>query len=102
MVETMENREFYLHGKTLYPNGRTDTLWTRQVKAKHAPLPHHLAGLQYTATGYGSAIPTEYMVMFNGRWRRVYCCIYSNSGTLYLKPGRHQGQYEQITVQVYG
>lgn len=41
-------------------------------------------GLSYTASGYGKRIPTEYMVKYNGKWRRVYCRIYSNSGTLYI------------------
>jgi hypothetical protein len=44
------------------------------------------AGKFYTASGYGAKIPTEYMVKVNGenRWRRIYCCIYSNSGILYV------------------
>ena len=42
-------------------------------------------GLMYTATGYGKKIPTEYMVQCGDlRWRRVYCHIFSNSGTLYV------------------
>jgi len=24
------------------------------------------------------------MVKHNGKWRRVYCCIFSNIGTLYI------------------
>lgn len=51
---------------------------------KHKPLPHHVAGLSYTASGYGSRIPTEYMVWLNGKWRRIYCRIYSNIGTLFI------------------
>jgi hypothetical protein len=43
-------------------------------------------GLSYTATGYGNKIPTHLMVRLPGdkRWRRVYCCIYSNMGTNYV------------------
>jgi hypothetical protein len=41
-------------------------------------------GLMYTATGYGSKIPTSYKVKYNNRWYRVYCRIYSNSGTCYI------------------
>lgn len=39
--------------------------------------------------GYGRKIATSYLVRFNGagRWRRVYCCCYSNSGTLYVTNG---------------
>jgi len=44
------------------------------------------AGLSYTATGYGRKIPTATMVKLPGspKWRRMYCCIYSNSGTCYV------------------
>jgi hypothetical protein len=43
-------------------------------------------GLSYTASGYGRKIPTPKMVKLPGsnRWRRVYCCIYSNAGTCYV------------------
>lgn len=41
-------------------------------------------GLSFTATGYGAKIPTSYMVKHENRWKRVYCCIYSNSGTCYI------------------
>jgi len=57
---------------------------TVMVEHKEKPLRHHLAGLQYTATGYGSKIPTVYMVGFNGRWYRVYVAIFSNAGTSYV------------------
>lgn len=41
-------------------------------------------GLSFTGTGYGARIPTEYMMQWEGRWRRVYCRIYSNTNTLYI------------------
>jgi len=41
--------------------------------------------LSYTRSGYGRRIPTSYKIKVNNRWLRVYCCIYSNSGTLYVK-----------------
>lgn len=49
-------------------------------------LPWQKQGLTYTASGYGRRIPTRYMIQLPGslRWRRVYCCIYSNSGTCYV------------------
>ena len=34
--------------------------------------------------GYGGKIPTKYMVFIDNKWRRVYCRIYSNIGTLYV------------------
>lgn len=52
------------------------------VKVK--PLWWQEKGLSYTASGYGAKIPTQYMVFGGGRWRRVYCAIYSNVGTLYI------------------
>ena len=43
-------------------------------------------GLSYTASGYGRKIPTHRMVKLpnDRRWRRVYCCIFSNIGTCYV------------------
>ena len=43
-------------------------------------------GLSYTRTGYGRKIPTQHMVKLpdSPRWRRVYCCIFSNIGTCYV------------------
>lgn len=38
-----------------------------------------------TASGYGRAIPTGYMVFYARKWRRVYCAIFSNNGTLYIR-----------------
>ena len=48
------------------------------------PLLWQLQGLSYTASGYGSRIPTRYMVRYNGKLRRVYCAIFSNAGTCYI------------------
>lgn len=42
-------------------------------------------GLMYTTTGYGKKIPTQYMVRHRGRNKRVYNCIFSNSGLLYIR-----------------
>lgn len=52
--------------------------------AKYEPMAHHRAGLTWTASGYGARIPTPYMVRVNGKWRRVYCRIYSNIGTCFI------------------
>ena len=35
-------------------------------------------------TGYGDKIATQYLVFIEKKWRRVYCCIYSNIGTCYV------------------
>jgi hypothetical protein len=46
--------------------------------------------LSYTASGYGRKIPTRHMVKLPGaaKWRRVYCCIFSNAGTCYVEKGK--------------
>lgn len=38
----------------------------------------------HSATGYGRKIPTEYMVKWLGRWRRVYVCQVSNASSFYI------------------
>jgi hypothetical protein len=60
--------------------------YLNDLEHKEVLLPHHVAGLQYTRSGYGSKVPTTHMVKLPGgkRWRRVYCCIWSNSGTCYV------------------
>lgn len=57
---------------------KTDLLWWQKQ------------GLSYTATGYGSKIPTSTMVRLPGspRWRRVYCACWSNAGTYYVLQGK--------------
>lgn len=38
-----------------------------------------------SATGYGAKIPTQYKIKhINGRIYRMYCMIYSNSGSCYI------------------
>ena len=66
------------------------TLDLAALESKDAPMPHHVAGLSYTATGYGRKLPTTRMVRLPGnpRWRRVYCCIFSNIGTCYVTAGK--------------
>lgn len=48
-----------------------------EVKTTEQPL-------NRSVSGYGSAIPTQYLIKYKNRWRRVYCSIFSNSGTLYI------------------
>jgi len=74
----------YLHTCATRPDGTRDSFLTQSVPVKHAPMAHHLAGLTWTASGYGARIPTPYMVQVFGKWRRVYCRIYSNVGTLFI------------------
>ncbi len=39
-----------------------------------------------TVTGYGSRIPTGYMIQWEGRWRRVYAACWGNSASHYIGP----------------
>lgn len=56
------------------------------LESKVTDAPRH-----YTATGYGRKLPTTRMVRLPGnpRWRRVYCCCYSNVGTCYVTDGKN-------------
>lgn len=74
----------YWHTCCIRPDGSRDSFLTQSVPVKHAPMAHHLAGLTWTASGYGARIPMPYMVQVLGKWRRVYCRIYSNIGTLFI------------------
>lgn len=59
-----------------------------QVQA--APLWWQEQGLQYTATGYGSKIPTQYKAFVHGKFRRVYCRIFSNVGACFVMLGKEK------------
>lgn len=63
---------------------RTLSLDGVRVPARVEPLWWQERGLSYTATGYGGRIPTTYKVQVDGRWRRVYCAVWSNAGTCYI------------------
>ncbi len=58
-----------------------------ELESKEEPLWWQEKGLSYTRTGYGKKIPTSKMVKLpdSNRWRRVYCCVYSNAGTCYVE-----------------
>lgn len=86
-----------LHGRSIRPDGSSDSFWTREVPARDAPMPHHVRGLSFTATGYGRRIPSRLMVQWRGRWRRVYVCQVSNAGTAYIGT-LPRGAGEMITV----
>jgi hypothetical protein len=49
------------------------------------PLPWQIAGLQQTASGYGSKLTSSRVVkLADGRERRVYITQYSNAGTAWI------------------
>ena len=79
-----------------HKSGKNDSFLTERVEIKTELLPWQERGLSYTATGYGRRIPTPYKVKTGGKWRRVYCCVFSNSGTLYI--GKLSD--EAVTVQI--
>jgi hypothetical protein len=57
-----------------------------ELESKIELLDWQRKGRQYTASGYGSRIPTAHKVRLPGdnRWLRVYCSIWSNIGTCYV------------------
>ena len=70
---------------------------TTSTEVKENLLWWQKRGLYFTASGYGKRIPTFYMVKHNNRWKRVYCCIFSNSGTLFIE----QNKKPVATVDIY-
>lgn len=88
----------YIQGSTRNESGEYSNSFTVSVEIKEKPLWWQEKGLSFTATGYGSRIPTRYIVKFNGKWRRVYIRIYSNIGTLYI--GKLKPTGERLIVQV--
>lgn len=68
--------QIYLHN----PPGQRDSFWTRAV-------PHKITGKPVkgdTLSGYGSAMPTNFAVLFNGRWRRVKCARFGNAPSYFI------------------
>lgn len=80
----------YLHTCSIRPDGTKDSFLTQKVEWKESPLWWQIAGLSFTASGYGARIPTTRMIKLHGRWHRVYCRIYSNNGTLFIGK-KHDG-----------
>lgn len=78
----MANRAFLQFGSAATTSrGPFQTVGV-QLRETEAPLRGR------TTIGYGSRIPTPYMVKWEGKWRRVYVANYGNSGTAYIgKPG---------------
>lgn len=55
---------------------------TVNVEARETALPRTRRPLH----GYGARIATEWLVLWAGRWRRVYAACYGNSPSLYIGP----------------
>jgi len=60
-----------------------DTCIKLECKVKY--LWWQLKRLSFTASGYGDRIPTSHMIKLNGRWHRVFCRVWGNSGTCYIE-----------------
>lgn len=50
-------------------------------------------------TGYGSKVPTGHMIKISNRWHRVYCCIYSNSGTLFITLNKRKTTLDECQLR---
>lgn len=48
------------------------------------PLEWQKQGLSYTASGYGSKIPTSKVIYCFGKRHRMYACCFSNSASCYV------------------
>ena len=84
MNTTNKNTAFIHFGGPFTDEQPAPRMTTAAEDVRQKFLPWQTRGLMYTATGYGSKIPTSWQIKYEGRWRRVYCRIYSNSGTLFI------------------
>lgn len=78
-------KKAYLHFGGPFTDKQPATRLTVETEVMEKLLWWQKRGLMYTATGYGSRIPTSYMVKHEGRWKRVYCCIHGNSGVCFIE-----------------
>lgn len=67
----------------------TDPEHVTDVKVTEIPASGH------TSSGYGGRIPTQYMIKYLGRWRRVLTMVYGNSGSPYVN---HGGQIAHLDI----
>lgn len=89
--------EAYLHFGGSFTSEQPCPRLTISTEVKEDVLWWQERGLMYTSTGYGARIPTTYKVKHNNRWKRVYCCIYSNSGVCYIE----ENKKPIATVDIY-
>lgn len=77
-------RDNQMSGSVELPTLPVGVMWPSPMAEAERPLDWQRRGLQYTATGYGTKIPTSKVIKWSdGRERRVYCDIYSNAGSCY-------------------
>jgi len=63
----------------------------------YKPMLYHIKGLRQTASGYGKALTSPYMVEFEGRKYRIYTTLYSNSDS-----GDRWLEYSWFKTKKYG
>jgi hypothetical protein len=77
-------RDHQMSGSVELPALPDGFIWPSPMAEAERPLDWQRRGLQYTATGYGTKIPTSKVIKWSdGKVRRVYCDIYSNAGSCY-------------------
>ena len=77
-------RDNLMSGAVELPALPEGVMWPSPMAESRRLLDWQRRGQQYTATGYGTKIPTSKVIKWSdGRERRVYCDIYSNAGSCY-------------------
>ena len=77
-------RDNLLSDNAMVPALPDGVRWPSPLAMSERLLEWQRRGLQYTATGYGTKIPTTKVIRWSdGKVRRVYCDIYSNIGSCY-------------------
>ena len=86
LLETIAEKRKY---SLIHSNGEEIAGWYWSARydvtfpVREKLLPWQKRGLMYS-TGYGRKIPTSRQLYILNRWRRIYCCNFSNSGTCYV------------------
>lgn len=77
-------RDNLMSGSIELPALPDGIMWPSPMAESERLLEWQRLGLHYTATGYGTKIPTSKVIKWSdGKVRRVYCDIYSNAGSCY-------------------
>ena len=60
-------------------------IYANRADLINAPTTWQMAGLQETASGYGSRLNSGLKIQFNGRTYRIYVTCWSNAGSCWFK-----------------
>jgi hypothetical protein len=76
----------YINSKTTNTEGNDMAITYGKIREAKAD---RVAPRNPYADGYGPMVPTQYWVRLDtdkptARWRRVYCAVYGNSGSIYV------------------